>query len=78
MMGKVSHPEVTHIDSHRAQAYTKKHEVDPNESQSQRGAPNKPNSDTVRSSAKTLTIPAKSLKLASNSHIGRQQFDTPG
>jgi hypothetical protein len=33
-MGKVSYPEVTHIDSFRAQANTKKHEVEPNESQS--------------------------------------------
>ena len=53
-MGKVSHSEVTPIDSYRAQANAKKHEVDPNESQSQIGAPNEPNSDTVRNSAKTV------------------------
>jgi hypothetical protein len=53
-MGKVSHSEVTPIDSYRAQANTKKHEVGPNESHSQSGAPNKPNLDTVKNFTKTV------------------------
>jgi len=53
-MGKVSHSEVTPIDSYKAQPNAKKHQVDPNKSQSQRGAPNEPISDTVRNSAKTV------------------------
>ena len=53
-MGKVSYSEVTPSDSYRAQANAKKHEDNPNEIQSQRGAPNEPNSDTVTNSAKTV------------------------